>query len=341
MATRDGLKAVDMFEAIERGTIKALWVMATNPAVSLPRAGAIRAALKKLELFVVSETTLRNDTVEAGAHVLLPAAAWGEKDGTVTNSERRISRQRAFLPLPGEAQPDWWIVSEVARRLGFERAFGYRTPAEVFREHAALSAFENTVSATSTWVVSLISPTRTIDRLEPVMWPVRAAGEPGETRFFGAGKFFTDDRRARFIAAEHPRLRLVTSEAFPLRLNTGRLRDQWHTMTRTGKSPRLSAHAPEPLVDIHPDDAPELASPTAVSPRSRPRTAAPCFGFASNPVSNADRFSLRSTGATRLRPIRASAPWRWRKTTRFPASPSSRPRLRASNRSRLPIAALR
>jgi assimilatory nitrate reductase catalytic subunit len=87
------------------------------------------------------------------------------------------------------------------------------------------------------------------------MWPVRAAGEPGETRFFGAGKFFTDDRRARFIAAEHPRLRLVTSEAFPLRLNTGRLRDQWHTMTRTGKSPRLSAHAPEPLVEIHPDDA--------------------------------------------------------------------------------------
>src|ERR1700751_3224117 len=104
MAASEGLKAVDMFEAIERGTIKALWVMATNPAVSLPRAGAFRVALKKLELFIVS---LHNDTVEAGAHVLLPAAAWGEKDGTVTNSERRISRQRAFLPRPGEAPPDW------------------------------------------------------------------------------------------------------------------------------------------------------------------------------------------------------------------------------------------
>ena len=86
---------------------------------------------------------LRNDTVEAGAHVLLPAAAWGEKDGTVTNSERRVSRQRAFLPLPGEAQPDWWIVSEVAQRLGFAQAFAYRTPADIFREHTALSAFEN------------------------------------------------------------------------------------------------------------------------------------------------------------------------------------------------------
>ena len=119
MAEREGLKAVQMFEAIERGEIKALWVMGTNPAVSLPRAGAMREALKKLELFVVSENMLRNDTVSAAPHVLLPAAAWGEKDGTVTNSERRISRQRAFLPLPGEAKPDWWIVSEVARHLGF------------------------------------------------------------------------------------------------------------------------------------------------------------------------------------------------------------------------------
>ena len=111
MAEREGLKAVQMFEAIEQGKIKALWVMATNPAVSLPRAGAMRDALRKLELFVVSENVLSNDTVNAGAHILLPAAAWGEKDGTVTNSERRISRQRAFLPLPGEAKPDWWIVT--------------------------------------------------------------------------------------------------------------------------------------------------------------------------------------------------------------------------------------
>src|SRR5262245_64275779 len=133
IATHEGLKAVQMFEAIERGEIKALWVMATNPAVSLPRAAAVRDALGKLELFVASENVLSNDTVNAGAHVLLPAAAWGEKDGTVTNSERRISRQRTFLPLPGEARPDWWIVSEVARRMGFARSFDYASAADIFR----------------------------------------------------------------------------------------------------------------------------------------------------------------------------------------------------------------
>src|SRR3954447_24039338 len=128
MAEREGLKAVQMFDAIARGEIKALWVMATNPAVSLPRAGDVREALKKLELFVISETLRSNDTVNAGAHVLLPAQAWGEKSGTVTNSERRISRQRAFLPPPGEAKPDWWIVSEVAKRLRFAAEIDFSSP---------------------------------------------------------------------------------------------------------------------------------------------------------------------------------------------------------------------
>jgi len=124
-------------------------VMATNPAVSLPRAGSVRDALAKLDLFVVSENVLSNDTVNAGAHLLLPAAAWGEKDGTVTNSERRISRQRAFLPLPGEAKPDWWIVAQVAHRMGFGEAFDYRAAADVFREHAALSLTRITARAIS------------------------------------------------------------------------------------------------------------------------------------------------------------------------------------------------
>ena len=239
LATGEGLKAVDMFEAIERGTIKALWVMATNPAVSLPRAGAMRDALKNLELFVVSENVRSNDTVEAGAHVLLAAAAWGEKDGTVTNSERRISRQRAFLPMPGEARPDWWIVTEVARRLGFGRAFDYRTPADIFREHAALSGFENDGQRDFDIGALASLSDAAYDALGPVMWPAPAGDTPRERRFFGAGGFFTGDRRARFVAPERPRLRTATSETFPLRLNTGRVRDQWHTMTRTGTSPRL------------------------------------------------------------------------------------------------------
>jgi assimilatory nitrate reductase catalytic subunit len=204
MAPREGLKAVDMFEAIERGAIKALWVMATNPAVSLPRAGEFRAALNKLDLFVVSETTLRNDTVEAGAHVLLPAAAWGEKDGTVTNSERRVSHQRAFLPSPGEAQPDWWIVSEVAGRLGFAQAFGYRGPADIFREHAALSAFENDGQRDFDLGGLAGLADADYDLLDSVMWPLPESAERGEKRFFADGGFFTSDRRGRFIAPAFP-----------------------------------------------------------------------------------------------------------------------------------------
>lgn len=138
---REGLKAVQMFDAIERGKIKALWVMGTNPAVSLPRARAVRDSLSKLDLFVISDNVISNDTIDAGAQILLPACAWGEKDGTVTNSERRISRQRPFLKAPGEVKSDWWIVTQVARRMGFGEAFAYRTVADVFREHAALSAF--------------------------------------------------------------------------------------------------------------------------------------------------------------------------------------------------------
>jgi assimilatory nitrate reductase catalytic subunit len=143
MAQHEGLKAVEMFEAIARGGIKALWITATNPAVSLPRADGMRAALTSLDFLVISDNVRSTDTIGAGPHVLLPAAAWGEKDGTVTNSERRISRQRAFAPPAGEAKPDWWAVSEVAKRMGFGAAFDYAGPAAIFREHAALSAFEN------------------------------------------------------------------------------------------------------------------------------------------------------------------------------------------------------
>jgi assimilatory nitrate reductase catalytic subunit len=133
-----GHKAVDLFEAIHDGRIKAVWIMATNPVVSLPEADRVREALQRCELVVVSDCVAHTDTT-ALAHVLLPAAGWGEKDGTVTNSERRISRQRAFLPLPAEAQPDWWIVSQVARRMGFGAGFDYESPRDIFAEHAKLS----------------------------------------------------------------------------------------------------------------------------------------------------------------------------------------------------------
>jgi len=255
IATHEGLKAVQMFEAIGRGEIKALWVMGTNPAVSLPDADAARAALKKLELFVISENVLSNDTVDAGAHVLFPALAWGEKSGTVTNSERRISRQRSFLPAPGEARPDWWIVSEIARRLGFGAAFDYKSASAIFREHAALSAFENNGSRDfDIGALSSVSD-EGFDGMSPILWPFRFGDLEPVERFFSKGEFFGSDRKARFVAPERPLLRAETHEGRPLRLNTGRIRDQWHTMTRTGMSARLGAHLPEPFVEVHPDDA--------------------------------------------------------------------------------------
>jgi len=255
IATHEGLKAVQMFEAIARGEIKALWVMGTNPAVSLPQADAAREALKKLELFVVSENVRSNDTVDAGAHVLLPALAWGEKSGTVTNSERRISRQRAFLPAPGEARPDWWILSEVAKRLGFGAAFQFNSAAAIFREHAALSAFENNgVRDFDIGALQTVSDDA-FDAMSPVLWPMRWGDLESRQRFFANGGFYGSDRKARFVAPDIPALRTETNAGRPLRLNTGRIRDQWHTMTRTGMSPRLGSHLPEPFVEIHPDDA--------------------------------------------------------------------------------------
>lgn len=255
MAQSEGLKAVDMFDAIERGEIKALWVMGTNPVVSLPRGDAVRKALAKLDLFVVSENVASTDTLGAAAAIRLPAAAWGEKDGTVTNSERRISRQRAFLALPGEARPDWWAIAQVAQRLGHGDAFSWRTPGQIFREHAGLSAFENGGARDFDIGALADLDTHDYDRLEPVQWPAPKGTARKETRFFGQGGFFTPNRRARFVAVAPAFAGAETGESFPYRLNTGRVRDQWHTMTRTGLSPRLASHIAEPFLEISPEDA--------------------------------------------------------------------------------------
>ena len=248
----EGLKAVAMFDAIADGRIKALWVMGTNPAVSLPRADAVRAALAKLDLLVVSENVAANDTARS-AHVLLPAHAWGEKNGTVTNSERRISRQRPFLTPAGEARADWWIMCGVAQRLGWVDAFAYQHPAEIFDEHARLSAFENNGTRAFN-IGGLAGLDRAgYDALEPVQWPVRTDGV-GTPRLFAEGGYFTESGRARLVAVKS-KAAPTNAVAFPLTLNSGRVRDQWHTMTRTGLSPRLALHTDEPTVEIHPQDA--------------------------------------------------------------------------------------
>ncbi|HUG60360.1 MAG TPA: molybdopterin-dependent oxidoreductase, partial [Methylomirabilota bacterium] len=256
MPTAAGLKAVDLFQAIADGRVKAVWIVATNPVVSLPDAGAVAAALAACPFVVVSDVVDRTDTL-AFADVKLPAAAWGEKDGTVTNSERRISRQRRFLPPPGEARADFAVIADVAARMGFADAFDFAGPADVFAEHAALSGFEN--GGTRSFDISSHASIdeATYDALDPFQWPQPAGSARRETRFFANGGFFTPDGRARFVAIDSPVLALPTPDR-PFVLNSGRVRDHWHTLTRTGRSARLSQHIAEPFAELHPADADRL-----------------------------------------------------------------------------------
>ena len=254
IARRPGLKAVDLFENIGSGRVKAVWIMATNPAVSLPNLDKVLADMKTCPFIVVSDCVANTDTTRF-ANVVLPAAAWGEKDGTVTNSERRISRQRPFRAAPGEAKPDWWIIGEVARRMGYARAFEFASPADIFREHAALSAFENDGQRCFDIGAYSNIPAADYDALTPFHWPAHAARPEGEARLFSEGGFFTDNGRARLVDVAYRAPAAATSPMFPWILNTGRVRDHWHTMTRTGLSARLSAHIQEPFVHVHPDDA--------------------------------------------------------------------------------------
>ena len=253
IADKQGLKAVDMFDAIADRRIKAVWIMSTNPLVSLPDADRARRALDACDLVVVSDCMRHTDTTRH-AHVLLPALTWGEKDGTVTNSERRISRQRRFLPAPGAARADWQTVCDVAQRMGFS-GFDYPNVAAIFREHARLSSFEN--EGTRDFDLSALNTLddRAYDALTPIQWPVTREYPTGTPRMFETAKFFTADRKARFVPVTPRAAVNATSRDYPLVLNTGRVRDQWHTMTRTGKSARLLAHVFEPCAEFHPDDA--------------------------------------------------------------------------------------
>ncbi|WCN15039.1 molybdopterin-dependent oxidoreductase [Marinomonas mediterranea] len=260
MATQNGLKAVDMFQAIEEGKVKVVWIMSTNPMVSLPDTNQVRRALEKCELVIVSDCQMNTDTA-AMADVLLPATTWSEKDGTVTNSERRISRQRGLLPAPGEAKHDWWAMCEVAKRMGFMKAFNYASPNEIFIEHAALSAFENAGPTLRDFDIGGLSTLSKpeYDALSPIQWPVTPSQPQGTKRMFEDGLFFTPDRKARFIPITPKAPVERPSEQWPLVLNTGRLRDQWHTMTRTGKASILLNHSEQPYVEMSPSDAERLA----------------------------------------------------------------------------------
>ncbi|MFC3679818.1 nitrate reductase [Bacterioplanoides pacificum] len=254
IARSPGLKAIDLFAAAERGDIKFLWIMSTNPVVSMPDADRIKRALANVDTVVVSDCMADTDTMQY-ADIGLPAASWGEKNGTVSNSERRISRQRGFLPPPGEARPDWWIISQVGQRLGYRQQFDYHHPADIFREHARLSAFEN--NGQRDFDLSALTELNQAqyDALTPLQWPVNERYPNGRQRLFDDGHFYTATGKAQFVPLQATAALSVSQPPGRLIMNSGRIRDHWHTMTRTGQAARLNQHISEPFALLHPQDA--------------------------------------------------------------------------------------
>ena len=256
LASKPGLKAVDMFDAVAEGKIKAIWIMATNPVVSLPNSDKIKTALENCPFVVISDCIADTATTRC-ADLLLPAQGWSEKSGTVTNSERRISRQRKLLASPGQAKPDWWIVSQVAQRMGFKEQFDYHHEGEVFREYAAMTGLNQHVKPRDLNLIGLAKLTdQEYHHLMPQQWPVlEYQSELVNQRLFTDKQFYTANGKANFLAVSHRVPQRQISTQYPLLLNTGRTRDHWHTMTRTGLSTRLASFHGDPYLMIHPDTA--------------------------------------------------------------------------------------
>jgi len=253
LSPRPGLAAVELFEAVRSGKVKAVWIACTNPVHSMPAIARVREALQRAEYVIVQEAFHDTDTVPY-ADALLPATTWGEKEGTVTNSERRISRVRAAVGAPGDARHDWWIAREVARRIEARLAgpgrgplFAFDAPEQIFDEHRALTVGRDLD-------IGGLDYAR-LDEEGPQQWPFTSEAMHGQSRRYTDGAFATPNGRARFYPTAYKPVAEATSARYPLRLLTGRLRDQWHGMSRTGRVPRLFAHSPEPSLRMHPDDA--------------------------------------------------------------------------------------
>jgi assimilatory nitrate reductase catalytic subunit len=248
-----GKTAVELFDALREGTIKAVWIACTNPAHSLPELNRVRAALETAE-FVVLQDAWGDTESAAFADLLLPAATWGEKEGTVTNSERRISRVRAAVPPPGEARADWRIARDFARVLGdqlgrgelAQRLFAFATPAEVYAEHVATTVGRDLDIGGLSHAV--------LDQLGPQQWPFAAGSGHGTPRLYADQHFPASDGKARFMPLATTRTADQPDARHPFRLLSGRLRDHWHGMSRTGRIPRLYAHEPDPCLKLNPSD---------------------------------------------------------------------------------------
>ncbi len=242
-----GLTAVPMFEAAARGEFEAMWIACTNPAVSMPDANTTKAALRRTPLVIVQDITARSETA-AYADVLLPACQWGEKAGTMTNSERLVVRSERFLDAPGDCKPDWWVPAQVGRAMGYT-GFEFESHEDVWDEFAALTAGRPCDMAGMT-------NARLVDA--PLRWPCPHPAHPGDARRYTDGVFGTPNGKARFNLSQ-PRVPLETPDAeYPLWLTTGRVAAHWHTRTKSALSPELARQEPRPFFEVHPDDAAAL-----------------------------------------------------------------------------------
>lgn len=241
-----GLTATEMFDALNDGRLKAIWIICTNPLVSLPDSRMAELALQKARFVVVQDISNKPETLQY-ADVILPAAGFTEKTGTMTNAERRISLLEKIIDPPGEALPDAEIICRFARKMGFE-GFDYASPSDIYKEHAALTK--------NTSIDISVLDHQTIKTANTIQWPVKdAAHLQGTPRLFTDRKFHTPTGKAIIQSFPDDNTSDPVSPEFPLVLTTGRIRDQWHTMTKTGKVNRLKQHISEAFLEIHPDDA--------------------------------------------------------------------------------------
>jgi anaerobic selenocysteine-containing dehydrogenase len=246
IGARPGRSALEMFEGLLDGSVRAIWILCTNPAASLPDLDLAEKALRQAELVIVQDAYHPTETTRF-ADVLLPAAQWPEKDGVMTNSERRLTYLPKLVEPPGEALPDAVIVARVAWELGFKHAFAYEGAAEIFDEFAALTRGTGCD-------YSGLSHGR-LEREGPLQWPVPESRHPGTPRLYTDLRFPTEDGRGRLVPVEHDPPAEPPDAAYPLTLTTGRVRDHWHTLTRTAKSPALVARTREPHLEVNLRDA--------------------------------------------------------------------------------------
>ncbi|MDX1367907.1 molybdopterin-dependent oxidoreductase [Pseudomonas sp.] len=246
-----GLTAIELFEAVRVGKVKALWIACTNPAQSMPDQNKIHEALAACPFVVVQEAFFTTETCHY-ADLLLPAASWGEKEGTVTNSERRVSHVRRAVPAPAEALPDWTITTDFAQRLekllrpGLPSLFDFASPMGLFEEYKHLTAKRDLDLSGLSYAI--------LDNQGPQQWPFPAGATQGTARLYGDGHYPTANGRAQFHADPYRAPKEKREARFPLTLNTGRLRDQWHGMSRTGTAARLFGHVEDALLSLHPDE---------------------------------------------------------------------------------------